>query len=283
MKIVDTKKLLQAARVGQYAVPAINADNVDSLLGIFNSCSQWNAPVIIQLSPIQVYSRKIDYQTMVNVIKTVGANYPVTAAIHLDHGTKVEDVKKAVISGFTSVMYDGSACDYQTNIKNTQVLRTFCKELSLEGELGVIGGEEGSSAKEGTKEIYTNVKEAIEYVKKTNVDFLAVAIGNAHGVYRESPKLNFQRLKELMEALTIPLVLHGASGLSETDLSHAIKLGVSKINFFTEIDHAFLNGIQEKLKQNPNDYTFQCMPQGTKYVKERMDRIIHICGCEGKA
>lgn len=284
MKLVDTKLLLQKAYQHGYAVPAVNVDNTDTITGVFKVCEELKAPVIIQIAPIQVHPRGMTYAAILNSIKALGQEYDVTCALHLDHGNSRDDLEVAVNSGFNSVMFDGSALSFADNIRSTKTARLLADKISLEGEIGKIGGSEGESGNNGiTDDCYTNVREAVEFVRQTKVDFLAVGIGNAHGTYKNEPNLNFERLAQLHEALPIPLVLHGASGLSESDLSRAVKMGIAKINFFTDVDKAFLRGITESLAAAPDSYTFKCFLDGRSYMEKTIRRIIRMCLCENKA
>ena len=284
MNLFDTKKLLTKAYKGGYAVPAINADNTDTITGVMKVCEKMKAPVIIQIAPIQVHPRQMNYRTVINAILDYARDYDVNLAVHLDHGDDLEDLKIATTSGFNSVMYDGSHHDFSVNMENTKKAREYADKISLEGELGIIGGAEGSTeSAEVSDDFCTDVNQAKEYVKYTNVDFLAVAIGNAHGVYKNEPKLNFTRLAEINKQIDLPLVMHGASGLSEKDISRAVTMGISKINFFTDVDKAFLNGIKSSLAETPDAYTFKCFLDGRKAMEEKVAHIIRMCGCEGKA
>ena len=193
------------------------------------------------------------------------------------------DIKKAISSGFTSVMYDGSKEKLDINIRNTLEIVRDAGNLSVEGELGVIGGEEGQNTIDGKMhDVYTNVKQAAEYVQNTGIDFLAIAIGNAHGVYTQKPKLNFERLKEISENIDIPLVLHGASGLSKDDIQKAISLGICKINFFTDIDRTYLGWINQEIKKEPEMYSFLCFHHAGQKVEEKTEEIIKMCKSAGK-
>lgn len=283
MTFVDTKAIIQQAYRNGYAVPAINVDNTDTVTGLVRVCSEMRSPVIIQIAPIQVYSRDMDYKTIIDSIKALCDKYDVTASLHLDHGDSLEDLCVAVNSGFNSVMYDGSKLPFVKNLHQTIMARRYAQSISLEGELGIVGGAEGSSGNDNIKfSGYTNVKEAVTYVEKTNVDFLAVAIGNAHGTYRHLPQLNFTRLAELHESLDIPLVMHGASGIPEDDIKKAISLGVAKINFFTDIDKAFVKGVFASIEKNPSSYTFQCLVDARSAMELEVRRVIKMCGSAGK-
>lgn len=282
MKIINTRDMLKEAKRNGYAVPAVNVDQLDSTAAVLRMCECLRSPVIIQLSPIQILSKGLTYKTLIQMIEAAGEEFDVNMAIHLDHGTDPEDVKKAVKSGFTSVMFDGSRLPFQDNKRITGEIRAYCKEIPLEGELGVVGGQEGNRKDGAGEMLYTDVKEAAEYVRDSRVDFLAVAIGNSHGIYRQKPELNFDVLEKLNSALDIPLVLHGASGLSEEDIKTGIRLGISKINFFTDVDRAFMEGIRREMSEDSSAYSFSCLANGGKYVEAQIKRIIKMCGCEGR-
>ncbi len=285
MKLKNTLDLLKDAYEKGYVVPAINVDTTDSVIALFEIFEKLKAPVIIQLAPIQVHSRRISYKALIDSIIALAQDFDVTFSVHLDHGMEIEDVKTACDSGFTSVMYDGSHEPFSGNKAGTKEIRTYAKNIGLEGELGIVGGNEGENSDDNgvNEELYTNVEQAIEYVKETQVDFLAVAIGNAHGVYTREPKLNFKRLEELNNALNIPLVLHGASGLPETDIKKAMKNGVSKINFFTDVDRAFKGGISSTMEEIPNGYLFKIYEDAREVMKKKLEHIIDMCECAGKS
>lgn len=282
MRIVNTREMLKEAKKNGYAVPAFNVDQLDSTAAVLRVCERLRAPVIIQLSPVQTLSKGLAYKTLIQMIEAAGAEFDVDMAVHLDHGTDPADVKRAVKSGFTSVMFDGSRLSFQDNKRITSEIRAYCGELPLEGELGVVGGQEGSRIDGAGDMLYTDVKEAVEYVRDSRVDFLAVAIGNSHGIYRQRPELNFDVLEKLNSALDLPLVLHGASGLSEEDIKTGIRLGISKINFFTDVDRAFMEGIRREMNEDPSAYSFSCFANGGKYVEAQIERIVKMCGCEGR-
>ncbi|MFI3208128.1 MAG: class II fructose-bisphosphate aldolase [Eubacteriales bacterium] len=283
MKLLNTVELLQDAYKKGYAVPAINVDTTDSVIALLEKFQELKAPVIIQIAPIQAHTRKISYKSLINSIVALGEDYDVTCAIHLDHGDDIEDVKVACESGFTSVMYDGSHKPFATNKANTSEIRSYTNGIGLEGELGIVGGNEGEESEDSVvaDELYTNVQQAIEFVGETHVDFFAVAIGNAHGTYSREPKLNFQRLEELRNALDMPLVLHGASGLPSEDIKKAIQLGVSKINFFTDVDYAFSSGVKQSMDETPKGYGFKFYADGREEMKNKLEDIIEMCNCRG--
>ena len=193
MRIVNTKELLLKAYHNGYAVPAINVDQTDTVTGVLRVCSELNAPVIIQIAPIQVKTRNMQYKTIIDSICALGKDFDVTVAIHMDHGT-LKDIIEAKDAGFSSIMYDGSHLSLEKNIENTKKALQFAQYGTIEAELGIVGGSEANNEQADAKNCYTSVTEAKKFLAETKVDFLAVAIGNAHGVYKNKPELNFNLL-----------------------------------------------------------------------------------------
>lgn len=282
MNIINTKELLLNAYKKGFAVPAINVDVIDAVIGTLEIFEEKKSPLIIQISPIQVYTRNTTYKDIVEIIKVLGRNFNVDCAIHLDHGQNINDVILACDSGFTSVMYDGSKKSLEENIKDTIKIKTTRSSIPLEGEVGVIAGEEGEITNYG-KSTLTDVNDAKKFVIETNIDFLAVSIGNSHGVYVKKPKLDFHRLNELNNELNIPLVLHGASGLTKKDIISSVQHGISKINFFTDVDEAFTNGIRNRLMNMPLAYSFDYLVEGKSKMQKQLNRIIGMCGSGGRS
>ena len=199
-------------------------------------------------------------------------------ALHLDHGNSLALAKKCITSGFTSVMFDGSAMSFEDNIKYTKEVVDYAlrMDVSVEGELGTIGGkEEGDTDMEAS---YTKVSEAEEFVRRTNVSTLAIGVGTAHGVYKGEPEINVQRIKEIHDAIETPLVLHGASGLSDEVLRDCITAGISKINFATELRQAYTNGIKAEFAKDPEVFDPKIYMRGAvDAIKEVIREKIKIC------
>jgi ketose-bisphosphate aldolase len=269
--------LLNDAKKNNYAVPAINVSNMETINGVFEAAEKLKSPMIMQIAPIQLVKQKISYKYIVDLIKLSANNYDVVYAIHLDHGEELDDLDAAVNAGFTSVMYDGSMQSFEKNVENTKTARKIAAgAITLEGELGQLMGKEGDTEDEG-ESIYTNPSDALEYVERTGVDCLAVSIGNAHGHYKQEPKLNFDILDRINKAVNIPIVMHGASGLSEQDLITGIKHGITKINFFTAVDGAFTKGIVDTLEVDPNTYMMAYIENGRQLMMREVENIIRMC------
>ena len=271
--IVGNKILLENARRGGYAVPAFNVDNLESVLGVLHAAENTDRPVIIQTIPrtlryggIPVYSA---------MVRSLYKGKP-DISIHLDHGGDVGICKACIDAGYTSVMIDGSALDFDGNVGLTKQVVDVAHPLgiSVEGELGTIGGKE-----ETQSEIkYTEVSEAEEFVLRTGVDSLAIGVGTAHGVYKGVPHIAVDRIEEIAAKINTPLVLHGASGLSDEVIIACIKAGISKINFATQLRQAFTQGLKEGIAENPEAFDPKVyLPKAIQRVREAAEKIILLC------
>lgn len=271
--IVGNKILLENARRGGYAVPAFNVDNLESVLGVLRAAENTDRPVIIQTIPRTLrYGGIPVYSAMVRSLYKGNPDI----SIHLDHGGDVGICKACIDAGYTSVMIDGSALDFDGNVGLTKQVVDVAHPLgiSVEGELGTIGGKE-----ETQSEIkYTEVSEAEEYVLRTGVDSLAIGVGTAHGVYKGVPHIAVDRIEEIAAKINTPLVLHGASGLSDEVIIACIKAGISKINFATQLRQAFTQGLKEGIAENPEAFDPKVyLPKAIQRVREAAEKIILLC------
>ena len=247
--VVSSARLMKRAEKENYAIPAFNIDNLESAMAVSEIMHEMRTPVIVQMIPRTLnYGGIAIYPAM---MRELMADCPVDYALHLDHGSSLALAKKCVAGGFSSVMFDGSLMPFEDNIKFTKEVTDFAlpMDVSVEGELGTIGGkEEGDTDLEAS---YTKVSEAEEFVRRTNVSTLAIGVGTAHGVYKGTPHINIERIKEIHAAIDTPLVLHGASGLSDEVLKDCIAAGITKINFATELRQAYTNGIKAEFAKDP--------------------------------
>lgn len=282
MPIVTTGQMLRDAQKGGYAVGAFNTDNMEILQAVIAAAVKLRSPVILQANPVIVEYAGLDYFFAMAKAAAKSADVPV--AIHLDHGNSFDLAMKALRTGYTSIMFDGSHMDIHENIRITKSIVDACipAGIPVEAEIGKVGGKEDKiDAGEGE---YTDVDEAADFADKTGVSSLAVAIGTAHGVYKGIPKLNYELLSRLRNALSIPLVLHGASGLPDEALTECIRRGICKINFATELRMAYTEGLKEFFAEKPE--SFDAKEYG-RHAREKvmlkvMERI-RICGSEGRA
>ncbi|NLB35728.1 MAG: class II fructose-bisphosphate aldolase [Clostridiales bacterium] len=276
MGVVSSYSLMKTASQKGYAVPAFNIDNLESALAVSEVMHELEVPLIVQTIP-----RTLNYggiKTYPAMMAALMAGCDVEYAMHLDHGSSFELAKKSIASGFSSVMFDGSSLAFEENIRLTKEVADYALPLgiSVEGELGTIGGkEEGEINLEAS---YTKVDHAIEFVAKSNVSTLAIGVGTAHGVYKGIPKINFKRIEEIRCAIETPLVLHGASGLSNEVLSDCIKAGISKINFATELRQAYTNGIKAGFARLPDAFDPKLyMRDAIDSIKEVIKSKVWVC------
>ncbi len=274
--VVSSARLMKRAEKENYAIPAFNIDNLESAMAVSEIMHEMRTPVIVQMIPRTLnYGGIAIYPAM---MRELMADCPVDYALHLDHGSSLALAKKCVAGGFSSVMFDGSLMPFEDNIKFTKEVTDFAlpMDVSVEGELGTIGGkEEGDTDLEAS---YTKVSEAEEFVRRTNVSTLAIGVGTAHGVYNGTPHINIERIKEIHAAIDTPLVLHGASGLSDEVLKDCIAAGITKINFATELRQAYTNGIKAEFAKDPEVFDPKIYMRGAiDNIKEVLRHKINIC------
>ena len=282
MPLVTTKEILLKAQEGKYAVGAFNVENMEMVMAVIEAAEELNAPVIMQTTPSTVKYAGLDYY--LSNVATAARNAKVPVAMHLDHGSSFDLAMQALRSGYTSIMIDGSHSVFEENIDITKRVVDACKpsNIPVEAELGKVGGKEDDL--DGGSGGYTDPQEAKEFVEKTKVDSLAIAIGTAHGVYDGIPKLDLDRLSEIRELVDIPLVLHGASGLSEESVKESIRRGISKVNFATELRIAYTDGVKEILEDKPDTIDPKKYGAAGKIkVKELVKNRIEMCGSINKA
>jgi ketose-bisphosphate aldolase len=232
MALATLNDVLPQGRVQKYAVGAYDFIDPTMMMGILDAAEETRTPVILQFpdGPRAMINLDVFAPAMIAAAKK--ASVPVV--VHLDHGKSVDACKRCLEAGFTSIMIDSSTQPFDENVRITQEVVRLCKPrgIPVEAELGHVG--QGSEY-DLSKYHYTDPKEAVEFVKATGIDALAVAIGNAHGVYKGKPQINYPVLEAVEKVISIPLVLHGGSGIPDEDFKRIIKMGVSKINIFTEL------------------------------------------------
>ncbi|MGI6488377.1 MAG: class II fructose-1,6-bisphosphate aldolase [Syntrophomonadaceae bacterium] len=253
MALVPIAQLLQEAEKGNYAVGAFNANNMEIVQAIMEAAQREKSPVIMQASQGAIKYAGLEFiSAMVKVASEVSG---VPIALHLDHGTSFEQVIRCIGSGFSSVMFDGSKLPLEENIEITNRVLEVARPLgvSVEAELGKIGGTEDDIFVSDREAVYTDPEEARYFVEKTGVDCLAIAIGTAHGQYKGEPRLDFDRLETIYNLVKIPIVLHGSSGVPDDQIKRAISLGVRKVNIDTNIREAFVERARKVMVDNPDE------------------------------
>lgn len=248
MPLVTMKQILEKADQSNYGVGSFSVVSAEMVRGAVWAAEDTNSPIILQVAEIRLKHAPLELIGPVMVAAAERSKVPV--AVHLDHGVQVSTIRQALDLGFTSVMFDGSHLPLHENIRQTNEVARIAREYSasLEGEIGRVGGSEDNS--EDIEMLITSVSEAKKFYEATRVDALAIAIGNAHGVYKSEPKLQFKRLKEIKEAIDVPLVLHGGSGITVEDFRHCIKDGIKKINVQTATLNYVVKRVKELLQRN---------------------------------
>lgn len=250
--LVSGKQILDEANLKYFAVGAFNVNNLESLQAVIAAAEKKHSPVIIQTSEGAIKYAGLEYLSAMIRLAAQKASVPV--ALHLDHGTSYDVIMKCIANGWSSVMIDASKFDLETNITLTKEIVKVAHAcgISVEAELGRLSGNEDQISVDQKDALFTDPDEALYFVKQTNVDSLAIAIGSAHGLYKGKPQLDFERLKTIKSLLKMPIVLHGASGIPDDDLKKAISLGVNKINIDTDLRIAFKNGCKYILDTKPD-------------------------------
>lgn len=282
--LVTGNELLLQAQKNKYAIGAFNVNNMEIIQAIISAAEELNSPVILQASQGGIKYAGIDY--IAGLGKIAGRNGNVPVALHLDHGTDFDQVMLCLRHGFTSVMIDGSRFPLKENIEFTKRVVDIAHAVgvSVEAELGKIGGTEDHITVDEREATMTDPEEARIFVEETGVDSLAIAVGTAHGVYRGEPKIDFDRIKAIRELVDVPLVLHGSSGVPEESLRRAISLGISKINIDTDVRATFAKGVKEFLLENPDEIDpRKILGPARKAMKEAIKKKIEIFGSVDKA
>lgn len=280
MPLVNSRELLWDARKNGYAVGAFNVENMEMMQAAIRAAEREAAPIILQTTPSTVkYGGTALFASMA---RALAEKSPARIAIHLDHGDSFALCARAAGDGYTSVMIDGSALPIAENIALTRKVVEMAAALSgapcVEAELGRLGGKEDALEVAVGEDAHTDPEEAARFSAETGVDSLAVAIGTAHGFYQGKPKLNFERLARLRDAVPIPLVLHGSSGVPDEDVKRAISLGVCKVNFATELRAAYTRAARDCLNADASIYDPKKFgAQGRDAVTELVRHRIRVC------
>lgn len=284
--LVNMNQVLLPAKKGKYAVGLFNAVNLELARGIIAAAESTHSPVIMGTAEVLLPYGPLEEVSYYLIPMAKKANVPVV--IHLDHGLKKETCLKALELGFSSIMYDCSTDSYEENVEKVKEMADIAHSYgaTIEGELGHVGDNEGSA--EGDLQLddpsryYTDPKMAKDFVEKTGVDALAIAVGTAHGAYKLPPKLDFERIRTIAETVSVPLVLHGGSGLTDTDFRRAIQEGISKINIFTDINVAAVEAEFRKFEYMGKGI-IDLIPAAVEAVKQETMKKMNLFSSVGKA
>lgn len=281
--IGNLKELLKKADEGGYAIPSFNYSDIWDFLAIIEAAEEENAPIMIASNPLVVDAIGVELCGAFGRAAMEKAKIPLVH--HLDHSFKVDMCKAAIDNGYPSVMIDASKYQLEENIAHTKEVVEYAKAkgVHVEAEIGKIKGN-GIEGKFAGGDFLVEVDEAVKLVEATGVDSLAVGIGTAHGFYEGEPEINFQRLKEVNDAVSIPLVLHGGTGIPKEDIQKAIKNGINKVNVGTIIHCTYMNNLREELiRRGENPYTLDVIPPVKEKIKEVVKGWIRVCMVNGKA
>ena len=280
--LVNMNAVLLPAKKEHYGVGLFNAVNLEMTNAIMDAAEKLRAPVIMGTAEILLGAA--DLKEVAAMVKARAESCPIPVVLHYDHGLTFEKCLEAIHAGFTSVMYDCSTEPYEENVRRVAQMVDIAHALgvTVEGELGHVGDNEGEGRLKNPSDYYTDPSVAADFVKRTHVDALAIAVGNAHGDYRFPPKLDFERITEIAESVDVPLVLHGGSGLSDVDFKEAIKRGIAKINIFTDISKAQVKGMQEGIAAGVNN-AFDLTEYEVRAIREVVEEKMTLFSSVGKA
>jgi len=284
MSLVPLRTLLDAAEQGKYAVGAFNCNNMEIVQAIVAAAEECRSPVILQASQGAIKYAGLDY--IVAMVKAAAARATVPICLHLDHGTDFNTVVACIRAGFTSVMFDGSQYEKAESIARTKEIVKIAHAVgvSVEGEIGKIGGVEDEISVDEREAMLTPVPDAIEFFEATGVDALAMSFGTAHGPYKLPPKLALDRIAAVHEKTGAYLVMHGGSGVPEDDVRQGIALGIRKVNIDTELRQAFLGEIRQQLAAKPHEIDpRKIFAPAREVLKEHIKAKMRLFGCAGKA
>ena len=277
--LVNLDYVLKKAQKENYAVGLFNTTDTDMLEAAISAAEEMKSPIIIGTAEVLLPSGDLPLIAPSIIEAAKRASVPVV--VHYDHGLTFDRCMQALKLGFTSIMFDGSAGDADKNIADTAQIVKIAHSFgaTVEGEIGHVG--EASTGDNTATDSYTTPEEALDFINKTGVDALAVAIGTAHGAYKEKPCLDIERLKEIRAKVDTPLVLHGGSGLSDEDFRNTIKCGIAKVNIFTDLCLAGNNAMAEGLEKNLPYLSIRDLK--VKKIKEAVIQKIKLFGSENKA
>ncbi len=278
--LVNMNDILLPAKEKKYGVGFFNAVNVEMARAIIETADQMRSPVMIGTAEVLLPTMGLERVAEYLIPMAEKASVPV--CVHYDHGLTFEGCMRALRLGFTSIMYDCSTTSYEENLSRVAEMVKICHGcgVTVEGELGHVGDNEGAGKLTNPSDYYTDPAAAKDFVSKTGVDSLAVAVGNAHGDYAFPPKLDFERIEQIARETGLPLVLHGGSGLSDDDFKTAVQKGICKVNIFTDIDKAGKAGIEAGLKTGATSMV-GLIPYEIEAMKKVVANKIQLFGSDG--
>lgn len=283
MSLHSSHSILQKAQTDKYAVPAFNIHNLETLRTVVETASEMNSPFMLAATPGTIKTAGIRF--LISMSRAASDEFSLPVVFHLDHHQNIDDIFMAVDLGVRSVMIDASHLPFDENVRVTCRVTEYAHRhgVSVEAELGALQGlEDGLSVTEKDA-VYTCPDQAEKFVRLTSIDSLAVAIGTVHGLYTKKPDLDFERLHQIRNKVSIPLVLHGASDLPESDIRKCIATGICKVNIATDLKIPFARGLREYLNNHPDESDpRKYFSLARKYMSETVREKINICMSGGK-
>lgn len=279
--LVNLNEVLLKAKKEKYAVGLFNTPNLEMARGVIGAAEAAKSPVVIGSAEVLFPAGPLEELSY--FLRPMAEKAKVPVVLHLDHGLKKETCLRALELGFTSVMYDCSARPYEENVTELAEITAaaHAKGATVEAELGHVGDNEGADVLDDPSLYFTDPGQAEDYVKRTGVDALAIAVGTAHGAYKLPPKLDFERIKTIAGVIDVPLVLHGGSGLTDEDFKKAIECGISKVNIFTDINLAAADAVYEAYERGKG--MTDLVPDQIEAVKKATLKKMKLFGSYGKA
>lgn len=286
MSLHNLKELLLDAKERKYGIIAANPFNFDSFEVVLSAAEEKKSPIILQVC--DKLFKYFNFDKLMHPIISLAKEATIPVAINLDHGENIEIIMKSIKAGVTSVMYDGSSLPLENNISLVKEITRFAHTLniSVEGEVGIVKGYEVDSQNkvfESKEEYLTKVEDAIKFVNETEVDALAIAVGTAHGVYKSTPKINYDRILEIKNAIEVPLVMHGGSGLSNNVYKKVIANGITKINYFTDLVIIATKKVEELISNKSGLNYMESNYLSMQAIKEDIKDKLDVFGSTGKA
>lgn len=283
MPLMSPLPYIKKARERGCAIAAFNIHNLETLQAVVEGAADLRSPVIIQTSPGTLKHAGLDY--VAACCRVAADQHDVPMALHMDHCRDFDTLVRCLRAGYTSLMVDASHLSFEDNITLTRRVVDMGRAVGVpvESELGRVGGVEDDLSVDERDASMTDPDQAVEFAERTGIDTLAVAIGTAHGMYKGEPKLDFKRLSVIREKVSIPLVLHGASGVPDDSVRKALSLGIAKVNIATELKLPMVAAIREALQDPEESDPRMYMGRARDAVREMVQRKIRLCGCQGMA
>lgn len=280
--LVTMNEILRDAKQGGYGVGFFNAVNVEMARAVIETAQELRAPVMVGTAEVLLPAMSLE--RVAEYLLPMAEKAAVPVCVHYDHGLTFDKCMQALRLGFTSIMYDCSTQDYESNAAKVAEMVRICHAMgaTVEGELGHVGDNEGAGRLDDPSAYFTDPAVARDFAAKTGVDALAVAVGNAHGDYKLPPKLDFDRITAIADSTGLPLVLHGGSGLSDDDFREAVRRGICKVNIFTDLDKAGKRGIEKGLAAGAQAMT-GLIPYEVEEMKAAVREKLTLFGSVGRA